>query len=119
MLLTSARRPRRRLFLVAGAFLAPALFLLPLPALQALAPARRENARRFERIWTLARDNFFDPRLKGVDWRAVGDRYRPQAESAGSDTEFAAVVNRMLGELHAPHLGYYDDDDLEFYLLKS
>jgi carboxyl-terminal processing protease len=38
-----------------------------------------------------------------VDWRAVGERYRPLAESARTDGEFYGVFELMLAELHDGH----------------
>jgi carboxyl-terminal processing protease len=38
-----------------------------------------------------------------VDWRAVGERYRPQAESAQTDAEFYGVFELMLAELRDGH----------------
>jgi len=75
--------------------------------------------RTFDRIWRTTRDNFYDPDMHGLDWRAVGDRYRGKAAAARSKQEFQAIVNQMLAELRASHLAYLTDDDLEFYLLQS
>ena len=63
------------------------------------------------------RDRFYDPRLHGVDWQAARARYRPQAASARSRDETAAVVNAMLMELGASHTRYYTPDDPAYYQL--
>ena len=63
------------------------------------------------------RDRFYDPRLHGLDWQAVRARYRPQAASARSREETAAVVNAMLAELGASHTRYYTPDDPAYYQL--
>ena len=51
-------------------------------------PARAENApgtaakqaaeaaAAFDQVWRLVRDRFYDPHLHGLDWNAVGERYR-------------------------------------------
>jgi len=78
-----------------------------------------DYAARFDQIWRTTQQRFYDRNMAGLDWQAVADQYRPKARSAVSRPEFEAVVNRMLGELHASHTGYYTDDDMEFYLLKS
>ena len=42
--------------------------------------------------------------LKNIDWTAVGDRYRPQAVAATSDTVFARVLSNMFDELRDVHV---------------
>src|SRR5882672_10598465 len=49
-----------------------------------------------DRVWTLVRDKFYDSRLKGVDWNAVGAKYREEVGAAHSPEELAALINRML-----------------------
>jgi carboxyl-terminal processing protease len=78
-----------------------------------------ENLERFEKVWRTTRENFYDPKMHGLDWRAIGDKYRPLAEGAKTKREFQQVVNDMLNELRASHMGYLTDDDMESYLLRS
>lgn len=57
----------------------------------------------FDEAWAKVREKFYDPDLHGVDWEAVRDEYRPQAEAIeGADAEYD-VIRRMLGELKASH----------------
>lgn len=58
----------------------------------------------FNAIWLTVAEKFYDPGFTGVDWKAVGERYRPQAELARSDSEFHAVIEKMLKELPVSHL---------------
>ncbi len=71
----------------------------------------------FEEVWELVRDRFYDPHLNGLDWQAMRERYRPQAEAARSPEELAAVVNAMLAMLDASHTRYYTLDDPAYYQL--
>lgn len=41
---------------------------------------------------------------KQIDWKSLTDRYREQATTAASTTDFAIVVNQMLGELKDMHI---------------
>jgi carboxyl-terminal processing protease len=50
-----------------------------------------------------------------VDWDAVRASYRDEAGTAASQTQLAAVINRMLQELRASHIGYYTPADIAFY----
>ncbi len=58
----------------------------------------------FQSLWSTVNDKFYDPGFIGVDWKAVGERYRPQAERARNDDEFFAVMQKMLLELPVSHL---------------
>lgn len=87
------------------------------PAQRTRQPA--SNAERFDQVWRTVGERFYDPKMRGLDWKAVGARYRARASAAASKHEFQAVVKEMLGELRASHLDYFTDDDMEFYLLQS
>jgi carboxyl-terminal processing protease len=71
----------------------------------------------FEEVWRLVRDHFYDPTFRGLDWAAVGERYRPLAAAAASDEERSAVINRMLSELEVSHTGHYTTSDPAYYQL--
>lgn len=61
----------------------------------------------YDEVWAALNDNFYDPAFHGADWAAIHDLYRPWAVEASCDADFADVVNLMLGELNASHMGYY------------
>lgn len=69
--------------------------------------SRTERAVVFDEAWAALDEGFYDPTFHGVDWKAVHAIYRPWAVNASSDADFADVVNLMLGELNASHMGYY------------
>ncbi len=71
----------------------------------------------FDEVWELVRDRFYDPRLNGLDWQAIRERYRPQAEAARSRGELAGIVNVMLATLGASHTRYYTSDEPAYYQL--
>jgi carboxyl-terminal processing protease len=66
-----------------------------------LDAAARERA--FEFVWDTIDERYHDPGFNGVDWRAVGERYRPLAMAAKDDDAFWDVLDRMTGELHDSH----------------
>jgi carboxyl-terminal processing protease len=72
---------------------------------------------RFEEVWRIVRDNFFDPRMCGVNWEEARERYAPQASRARSPEAFAVVINQMLAELRTSHTHYYTQQEPEFYQL--
>jgi carboxyl-terminal processing protease len=91
------------------------LALAPVPAARAASTASPGAV--FEEVWQTVRHRFYDPHLHGLDWDAVGARYRPQVAAAKDDAARAAVINAMLGELHASHTGYYTRADTAYYEL--
>jgi len=68
------------------------------------AERTRLNLRVFDRAWEIVNDKYFDAALRGVDWRAARERYRPEAAKAADDTALYAVLNRMCAELKESHL---------------
>src|SRR5947209_9934480 len=76
-------------------------FVVPPPRSTLLTVEQRERA--FDFVWNTIQQRYHDPRFNGVDWRAVGDRYRPLALAAPDDETFWDTLDRMTGELHDPH----------------
>lgn len=66
--------------------------------------ATREAA--FEQGWGEMRDGFYDAGFHGADWTAVRDRFRPHVLASRTRAEFSRLMNLMLGELNASHLGH-------------
>jgi carboxyl-terminal processing protease len=66
-----------------------------------LDAAARERA--FEFVWRTIHDRYYDPQLNGIDWNAIGMRYRPLAHAAPNDEAFWDVLDRMTGELKDAH----------------
>ena len=60
----------------------------------------------FEQGWRHMQDGFYDPDFHGTDWVAVRERFRPYMEGARTRAEFNRLMNLMLGELNASHLGH-------------
>lgn len=59
----------------------------------------------FEQAWKLQRDNFYDEKFHGVDWQKVHDDYAPYFAGARTPDEVRRLLNLMVGELNASHLG--------------
>jgi carboxyl-terminal processing protease len=71
----------------------------------------------FDEAWRLARDRFYDSQMSGLDWNAIGDKYRPQATAAPSQQQLSAVINAMLAELKASHTGHFTPAEPAYYQL--
>ena len=64
-----------------------------------------EKLEVFKQAWTLMRDNFYDPKFHGVDWSESRGVYAPRVAGAGSPDEMRRLINLMIGDLNASHLG--------------
>jgi carboxyl-terminal processing protease len=71
------------------------------------------NVKALDEAWQEVRDSFYDPKLKGLDWNAIGRKYRSQAAMPRANV--AQIINRMLAELDASHTSYYSPDEIAYY----
>lgn len=73
---------------------------------------RRDN---FDCLWQLVDEHycFFDS--VSEDWGTIGDRYRPQADSASTTRALFDVMARMLDELHDGHVNLASSFDVSYY----
>ncbi|MCB1150316.1 PD40 domain-containing protein, partial [bacterium] len=67
-------------------------------------PAVRERV--LDEAWRTMRDRFYDPDMHGVDWKKMRQKYGAMVRSVRHDRDFSDVMNFMLGELNASHMGY-------------
>jgi len=66
-----------------------------------------DRAEIFDFVWRTINEKYYDSSFHGVDWRAVGERYRPRMEAASSDQEFYAQFELMLAELRDDHTRFF------------
>jgi C-terminal processing protease CtpA/Prc len=59
----------------------------------------------FRQAWTYMRDGFYDDKFHGVDWNGVRAKYEPRIAGAQSPDEMRRLLNLMVGELNASHMG--------------
>ncbi|MGE3466829.1 MAG: LpqB family beta-propeller domain-containing protein, partial [Pyrinomonadaceae bacterium] len=65
----------------------------------------REKMEVFEQGWRYMRDNFYDDKFHGVNWDSMHALYKPLIASARTMDEVRRLMNMMVGELNASHLG--------------
>lgn len=84
---------------------------LPVERMYALFDRRQENEQQFADAWRYVRDYFYDPRLHGIDWRAIRERYQPLVASASTDEDMSALLREIAGELSAGHVWAFANSD--------
>ncbi|WP_414587368.1 S41 family peptidase [Scytonema sp. PCC 10023] len=90
------------------------LLLLTSPLPKTLA---KPETKVFEQVWQTVNENFYDPKLNGVDWKAMRQKYEPQAVRTKSIQEVAGVINQMLSELQTSHTRFYIPNEPAYYQL--
>lgn len=61
------------------------------------------RAAAFDYVWRTIDERYYDPKMNGVDWKAVGEKWRPQVMGAPDDDAFWDRLDRMTGELRDAH----------------
>jgi Tol biopolymer transport system component/C-terminal processing protease CtpA/Prc len=64
-----------------------------------------EKMEVFRQAWTYMRDGFYDEKFHGADWDEVRAQFTPVVAGVRTSDELRRVLNLMLGELNASHLG--------------
>jgi C-terminal processing protease CtpA/Prc len=67
----------------------------------------------FDNVWTALDRDYALFALRGVDWDAARNTWRPQAIAAATDQQLYAVIAQMLQSLHDPHVVLYRPDGTE------
>ena len=65
----------------------------------------QEKMEVFKQGWRYMRDNFYDDKYHGANWEAVRVTYEPLVAAARTMDEVRRLMNMMVGELNASHLG--------------
>ena len=71
---------------------------------------RKQREQIFEEAWRTLNNGFYDPDFHGQNWQEIHDHYKPWALHTSSDRDFQDVMNMMLGELNASHMGFSGPD---------
>src|SRR5215203_5932616 len=59
----------------------------------------------FRQGWSYLRDFFYDPDYHGANWEAVRAEYEPLIAGSRTTDEMRRLMQLMVGELNASHLG--------------
>lgn len=78
------------------------------------APGPTGPLRTFDVFWTTYGENYPFFALKGIDWNAVRDRYRPLVREDLTDEELFALLGEMITPLGDAHTAIKAGDRLHF-----
>jgi len=65
----------------------------------------REKMEVFRQGWSYLRDFFYDPAYHGANWEGVRAQYEPLSSGARTPDEMRRLLQLIVGELNASHLG--------------
>lgn len=71
--------------------------------LMAIVDPRLEWRQMFEEAWRLERDFYYDPGMGGLDWKALGERYRQLVPYVAHRADLNYLLGELLGELATSH----------------
>ncbi|HKQ98933.1 MAG TPA: S41 family peptidase [Candidatus Polarisedimenticolia bacterium] len=71
--------------------------------LAAVVDPRQEWMQMFNEAWRLERDFYYDPAMGGLDWKAVGERYRPLVPYVAHRADLNYIFGDLIGELSTSH----------------
>jgi len=72
-------------------------------ALMTTVDPRQEWQQIYNEVWRLERDFYYDPNMGGLDWAAVGERYRKLVPAVAHRADLDYVLGELQGELSTSH----------------
>lgn len=57
----------------------------------------------FDEVWNAINEKYYDANFNGVDWNAVGKKYRARLEKVSDEKSFYILLDQMAGELRDSH----------------
>ncbi len=63
----------------------------------------KEMKQVFEEVWRMERDFYYDPNMKGIDWKAIGEKYRLLLPHVSCRQDLNYLIGEMIGELNTSH----------------
>ncbi len=70
----------------------------------------KEFLQIFNEAWRVQRDWFYDANMHGVDWKAMGDKYRKLVAFCGDRSDLNYLIGEMIGELNTGHTYVFGGD---------
>ncbi|MBX3154624.1 MAG: hypothetical protein KF773_01395 [Deltaproteobacteria bacterium] len=67
----------------------------------------------FDKVWQTILDTFYDPKLGGLDWKAIRAELRPQVEASKDREETRKVLQELVHRLGKSHFGVWGPSDAD------
>jgi tricorn protease len=84
---------------------------LAVESMQAWVDPRAEWLQMYNEAWRLERDFYYDPAMGGLDWKAIGERYRQLVPYVAHRADLNYILGELIGELSTSHT-YVSGGDL-------
>ncbi len=68
---------------------------------------RSEWMQIYNEAWRMERDFYYEPGMHGIDWVAIGEKYRKLVPFASCRQDIEFLVGEMIGELNTSHTYVY------------
>lgn len=68
---------------------------------------RDEFRQMFYEVWANLKENFYDEKFHGKDWRKIRQYYQTFLPHLNTRADLRRLLSDMLGELNSSHLGFY------------
>jgi len=72
-------------------------------AVEAMVDPRLEWNQMFWEVWRFEKDNYYDEKLRGLDWRAIGSHYHDYLKDVNSRWDLSFVLGLMISEFGTSH----------------
>lgn len=69
---------------------------------------REESLQKFRELARVIEESFYRPDMKGLNWKMLVADYEELIVRTRTAREFSDIANRLLGELSASHMGFFD-----------
>ncbi len=77
---------------------------LPWGATKVDVDPKQEYMQIISDVWLQVRNFFYDPNYQGLDWKAVGDKYKELIPFCATRGDVNYVMGKMIGELGTSHM---------------
>jgi tricorn protease len=71
--------------------------------LMTLVDPHQEWMQMYNEAWRLERDFYYDPAMGGLDWKAIGERYRQLVPFVAHRADLNYILGELQGELSTSH----------------
>lgn len=67
----------------------------------------------FRESWLVMKNRFYDPNMHNTDWDEIFEKYLKYVRNVKMREDLEEIIDMMLGELRASHIGYTAEDDFK------